>query len=135
MDGVLDQLRGKRLKITPQRVAILKALLGSDSHPRVGDLYNQVRKEHPMISLATVYKTLELFRDNGLVSELGFADGSARYDPNIHPHVNLICIKCGRIEDLDDRLLEKIMNGIRKKSAFKILGHRFEYYGYCDNCR
>ena len=87
-----------------------------------------------MVSLATVYKTLELLKNRGMVRELDFPTG-ARYDSNVQEHINLVCIRCGRIDDLDEASLGELQSKVAKKSRYRILGGRFELYGYCSNCQ
>src|SRR5437867_6506445 len=89
-------------RITPQRLAVVGALMAARNHPSAEDLFARVRETCPTTSLATIYKTLDTLEELGEVLELKFRDGSNRYDgvrPDAHPH--LICTRCGRIEDLD----------------------------------
>jgi Fur family transcriptional regulator, peroxide stress response regulator len=134
LESVIDSLRKEGFRITPQRVAIVNYVLGTDSHPSAEELHSAVCKVHPMVSLATVYKTLELLKKKGLVHELDFPTG-ARYDSNVNPHINLVCMKCGRIDDIDDALIGEIESRIGKKTRYSILGSRFELYGYCSKCQ
>lgn len=80
LDEIIDKLRERECRITPQRVAILKILLDSCDHPSVEEVYEQVRINFPTTSLATVYKTVNLLKEIGEILEIGFADGSNRYD-------------------------------------------------------
>jgi len=112
----------------------LEELMRSRDHPTAEDLYTRLKRRNPTMSLATVYKALELFKKMGLVNELGFASGSARYDPNVEPHINLICLKCGRIADRSDHGLHSIASRIGKNTDFRVLNQRFEFYGYCASC-
>ncbi len=134
MESVIDSLRKEGFRITPQRVAIVDYVLGTDSHPSAEDLHAQIRKRHPMVSLATVYKTLELLKKKGLVRELDFPTG-ARYDSNVGEHVNLVCVKCGRIDDVDEASLGKLESRLARKARYSILGGRFELYGNCSQCQ
>jgi len=135
MSQALDELRRHRLKVTPQRLSILEAVLRSHDHPTADALYTRLKGDNPTLSLATVYKTLEVFRQMGLVNELGFADGSARYDPNVAPHINLVCLKCGNIQDMPaGKALELRIRKLRKEGRFRVINQRFEFYGYCKDC-
>lgn len=134
LDPVIDSLRKDGFRITPQRVAIVDHVLNTDSHPSAEELHAAVRKKHPMVSLATVYKTLELLKKKGLVRELDFPAG-ARYDSNVEEHVNLVCVKCGRIDDVDESSLGELESRVAKKARYSILGGRFELYGYCSQCQ
>jgi Fur family peroxide stress response transcriptional regulator len=106
--SAIEALRSKGYKATPQRIAICRIALKSREHPSAQQVYDEVKRTHPTVSLATVYKTLELLRDLDLVQELDFPKGQARFDPYRSPHINLICLKCGEITDLDDITAKEI---------------------------
>jgi Fur family peroxide stress response transcriptional regulator len=134
---IVEAFKVRKLKITPQRIAIVKALSRMD-HPTAEEIYEEVRKEQPYISLATIYRTLKLLINAGLVKELCLPDGVIRYDTNIKTHINLVCVNCGKIIDIDvdeyiDKLTEKIKESIEGR-GFKIVGYRFDIDVYCDNC-
>src|SRR5438552_6188610 len=99
-DAALRLLRRAGLRLTPQRVAIVRALLG-ESHPTAAEVYEAVRRRFPALGLATVYATLNTLVALGQIHELPFAD-AARYDANTAPHVNLVCTRCGQITDFVD---------------------------------
>ena len=132
--SIIDSLRKDGFRITPQRVAIVNYVLNTDSHPSAEELHAVIRKKHPMVSLATVYKTLELLKNRGMIRELDFPKG-ARYDSNMNEHINLVCIRCGRIDDLDEASLGELQSKVSKKTRYHILSGRFELYGYCNNCQ
>lgn len=134
LESVIGSLRKEGFRITPQRVAIVDYMLGTGSHPSAEELHAEIRKRHPMVSLATVYKTLELLKKKGLVRELDFPTG-ARYDSNVDEHVNLVCVRCGRIDDVDEASLGDLESRVAKKAKYSILGGRFELYGYCSQCQ
>lgn len=130
----VDIAREKGYKLTPQRIAIFRSLISRKDHPRADDLYHHVRQEYPMISLATVYKTLQVLKKIGLVSELGYGE-CCRYDGNVELHANLVCIKCKNIRDLDVEDLSKIESSVVSKSDHTIIRSRIEFYGYCSGCK
>ena len=135
LDQMLAKLREQNFRITPQRLAVLKILSASDGHPSVDRIYNQVKLDFPTTSLATVYKTVTLLKELNELLELGFPDGSNRYDgnnPNPHPHV--ICIKCKKIVDPDLDSLDEIKKKVALETNFKILTHRLDFFGICSNC-
>jgi Fur family peroxide stress response transcriptional regulator len=134
LESIVDTMRGKGFRITPQRVAIVEYVMNTDSHPSAEEIYKLIRKKYPMVSLATVYKTLELLGEIGAVRELNFADG-ARYDANISKHVNVVCMRCGKIEDVDEESLAALESKIAKRSKYQIHSARFELYGYCNECK
>ena len=109
---IIQKLRDEGHKITPQRMAIVKILSKSENHPSVEDIYDQIKEDFPTMSLATVYRNIVLIKSLGEVLELGFPDGSNRYDGNKpYPHPHVVCIQCKKIVDPDlgslDNMTEK----------------------------
>jgi Fur family peroxide stress response transcriptional regulator len=96
----IDILRQVGLRPTPQRLAIVREVF-SRHHPTVAEVYDTVRREFPTIGLATVYNTLHSITERDLVRELPFANAT-RFDVNLNPHANLVCTRCGSIEDSDE---------------------------------
>lgn len=134
-DIIILKLRDHGHKMTPQRLAIVKILAKSEGHPSVEDIHAQIKKDFPTMSLATVYRNIVLIKSLGEILELGFPDGSNRYDGNTpysHPHI--ICIKCKKIVDLDLDSLDDMQNEIAEETDFKILNHRLDFFGICSNC-
>lgn len=131
---LITKLRSKGYKVTPQRLAICKLILSSRKHPSADQIYQQVRKTYPTISLATVYYTLDLLKDLGLLQELGFSDGSSRYDPNVSPHVNIVCPKCGEIRDYETANVKKLWSRIVAEIGFTPIRQRLDIYRFCDKC-
>ena len=132
--STIEALRSKGYKATPQRIAICRIALNSRAHPSAQKVYDEVKKIHPTVSLATVYKTLEILRDLDLVQELNFPEGQARFDSNMNPHINLICQKCGIITDLDDKTIKEITRKVATTTKFKPTGQRIDVYGICQKC-
>ena len=127
-------IREKGYKLTSQRLEIIKLLSHDRSHPGAMDILQKLKKTAPKISMSTVYYTLDILKKEGLIQELEFYDRDNRYDVNVSSHINLVCRKCGRIEDLVEPLpISSEM--IEDKTGFQPLGMRFEYYGYCKGCR
>jgi Fur family peroxide stress response transcriptional regulator len=135
LEEIVDKLRNKGLRITPQRIAIIKYVTNTQSHPSAEEIYKVIQKKYPMVSMATVYKTLDLLRKMSMIQELGFADGSARYEANIGRHINIICMRCGRIDDIDEHFLSTLESKVAEKSKYEIFGRRFELYGFCSECK
>jgi Fur family transcriptional regulator, peroxide stress response regulator len=132
--AAIEALRNKGYKATPQRIAICRIALYSREHPTAQSIYIEVKKVHPTVSLATVYKTLQVLRDLDLIQELNFPKGQARFDSYIRPHVNLICQQCGSIEDLDDPTAREISEQVSASTKFKPNGQRIDVYGICQKC-
>ncbi|MCU0580379.1 MAG: transcriptional repressor [Desulfobacterota bacterium] len=133
---ILTRLKERDFRITPQRLAILKILAASNGHPSVDKIFDQVKLDFPTTSLATVYKTVTLLKELGEVLELGFPDGSNRYDGNKpYPHPHMVCLKCKRISDPDLQSVEELTREAEQKTGFDILSHRLDFFGICPDCR
>jgi Fur family peroxide stress response transcriptional regulator len=130
----IEALRSKGYKATPQRIAICRIALNSRAHPSAQQVYDEVKKIHPTVSLATVYKTLEVLRDLDLVQEINFPKGPARFDSYMNPHINMICLKCGNITDLDDVTVKEITRKIAAAKKFKPTAQRVDVHGICQKC-
>ena len=120
--------------MTPQRLEIIRTLVSDRSHPGAPGIFRKVRQRAPKVSISTVYYTLDLLKKEGLIRELEFYDKDNRYDVNMSDHVNLVCQKCGKIEDFAETPSFS-PEMIEERTGFRPLGMRFEYYGYCRGCR
>lgn len=132
---IVKKLRENDHKLTPQRLAIIKILARSEGHPNVENIYEHLQDDFPTMSLATVYRNVMLMKSLGEVLELGFPDGSNRYDgnkPYSHPHV--ICVKCKKIIDPDLATLKDMTAEVADETGFKILTHRLDFFGICSDC-
>ncbi|MFC1839947.1 Fur family transcriptional regulator [Thermodesulfobacteriota bacterium] len=133
---MIQRLREKGCRITPQRIAILRILSISDGHPSVEKIYEQVKKEFPTTSLATVYKNVSMLKDLGEVLELSFGTESSRYDGNRpDPHPHLICNECKKIVDPDLDSLKDLSMELVKETGFRITNHRLDFFGICPECQ
>ena len=136
LDELIERLRERNYRFTPQRLAILKILALSDGHPSAERIYDQITEEFPTTSLATVYKTIATLREMNEVLELGFADNSNRYDGNKpYPHTHLVCVMCRDIIDPEVEDLEILPRQIAQRAGFQLVGHRFDIYGICPRCQ
>jgi Fur family transcriptional regulator, peroxide stress response regulator len=131
---LVNSLREEGFRITPQRIAIVEYLLKTEEHPSAEHIHKIVQKKYPMISLSTVYKTLDLLREKKLVNEIK-VEGEARFDAHIDEHINLVCMNCGKIDDIDEDSLKEIQAKAARKSKYVILKSNFELFGYCNNCK
>jgi len=135
-DQMLSRLKENSLRITPQRLAVLKILASSSKHPTVEAIHEQVRKKFPTTSLATVYKTVSVLKKMNEILELGFPDGSNRYDgKRPYPHPHMICTKCREILDPDLAILDELTEEMGEKTGYKILSHRLDFFGLCPKCQ
>jgi Fur family peroxide stress response transcriptional regulator len=136
LDEMLSKLKGHYFRITPQRLAVLKVLAASDAHPSVERIYDTVRAQFPTTSIATIYKTVALLRQENEVLEISFPDGSNRYDGNKpYPHPHLICTRCKKIIDPDLSSLDDLAKEITKETGFQISTHRLDFFGLCRECQ
>jgi Fur family peroxide stress response transcriptional regulator len=136
VEEMTQALRQAGQRITPQRLAVLKILAGSGEHPSVERIYEQVAREFPTTSLATVYKTLTLLKSLDQVLELGFAHWGSRYDgkkPLPHPHA--VCLRCGAIADPDLPQVEEMAQEMARRSGYRIERHQLDFFGLCPDCR
>ena len=136
LEQMVHRLKERDFRLTPQRMAVLKILASSDSHPSVERIYEQVRRDFPTTSIATVYKTVALLRELGEVLELAFPDGSNRYDgskPFPHPHV--ICTLCKTILDPELNGLTDLTKEVSQETGFRVTTHRVDFFGVCRACQ
>jgi Fur family peroxide stress response transcriptional regulator len=127
-------LRQSGLRTTPQRLAIVHEVF-SRSHPTVAEVYESVRGRFPTIGLQTVYNTLHIMTRRGLVAELPFSSAT-RFDSNMTPHANLVCRKCGTIDDAEfiPADLDALLRHITQATGFARDGQRIDVYGVCRSC-
>jgi Fur family peroxide stress response transcriptional regulator len=129
-------LRGSGHRLTPQRLAVLRVLAESPEHPSVEQVYEEVRQQHPMISRATVYKTVQTLKGMGQVLELEFSGAGNRYDGRrVEPHPHLVCKGCGSIRDLELPGLMREAAEVAEKTGYELLGHRLDFFGLCPDCQ
>src|SRR3954447_5846883 len=127
-------LQGAGLRLTPQRLAIAREVLVQD-HPTAAEVYEAVRGQFPTMGLATVYATLNVMVERGLLRPLAF-ESAVRFDANVTPHANLICTACGRIADYDgcDDVLGILRDRAASDAGFALEQHRLDLYGRCGPC-
>ena len=133
--AVVQQLRQGGVRVTPQRLAIAEAVLNSSDHPTVQQIHERVQQHFPSMTLATVYSTLGVLSKSGLIQELPFAKQS-RYESNVLPHVNLVCIGCGNITDADDgnEIIVRLREQVSNESRFRVMWQRVDFHGWCTVC-
>lgn len=122
-----------KLKMTPQRMAIIGCLEGDKTHPSAEEIYERVRRRFPTMSFATVYKTLDTLCERGMLRELSIDPSRKRFDPETSAHHHAICTECGRIEDVFMSYEIKLPGSVKQR--FKSLGgNHVEFYGTCTEC-
>lgn len=123
------------LRMTNQREVILRRLKESKTHPTADELYELVRKDMPRISLATVYRNLEILSEAGVISKLEISGRQKRFDYDIEDHDHIYCVQCHRVDNLEiDRkaLSEASLQG---ETDYNVTGYRLEFVGLCPRCR
>ena len=98
IEQIVTSLRDEGFRITPQRMAIVDYLLKTEDHPSAELIHKVIGKKYPMVSLSTVYKTLELLKEKRIVNEMD-VEGEARFDAHTNEHINLVCMNCGKIDE------------------------------------
>ncbi len=138
-NAIMDLFKDKGYKYTLQRKIVVDMLLKHRGrHMSTEDIYNLAKRKCPEIGLATVYRTLQLLEELGAVNKLNFDDGCSRYelmeDNKDHQHHHLICISCGRVQEVEEDLLENLEKKIEEKNLFKVIDHRVKFFGLCSSC-
>lgn len=134
MKDIATIFKEKKLKLTPQRLAVYKYLMSTKEHPSVEIIYNHLHSEYPTMSLATVYKAIKTLVEINLIQELNVGEGNFRYDANTCPHPHIQCIGCGKVEDLDGFSLEKLNTEATNYTTFNVLYNKVYFYGTCKDC-
>jgi Fur family ferric uptake transcriptional regulator len=129
-DTLLDRLEAKGLRLTEQRRVIAEVLSQSTDHPDVEELHARAQARDERISLATVYRTVKLFEEAGLLDKLEFGDGRARYeDAEREHHDHLIDVNSGEVVEFVDPDIEALQERIAERLGYRLMGHKLELYG------
>jgi len=133
-ESIIQKLRQKGFKITPQRLAIIDVLIENrNAHPGAYLVYDEAKKRSRGLSLSSVYATLHEFSRHGIIKMLQFDRIENRFEMNLEEHINLVCERCGKIIDykippaMDQR-------EIVQETGFMVIDKRIDYYGYCPDC-
>ena len=140
MNALKEDLKKKGYKLTPQRRSIVDTIIENEGqHLTAEEIYDKVKRDCPEIGLATVYRTILLLEELGVISRLDLNDGCSRYEilhsNENHRHHHLICNNCHKVSEVQDDLLEELEISIEKQYKFKILDHSVKFYGICDECQ
>ena len=129
-------LQEKGYRLTPQRIMVLDALHSVDSHISAEEIYTKVKAKYPYANISTVYRTLELLKELGLVTEIDLDDGRVRYhlaEKGHHHH--LVCSKCGSVIDLPESSLLKLTEALARDYQFQADLRHLAIFGLCANCQ
>ncbi len=133
----LERYMAKRgLRSTEQRRAIFDTFFEQTEHVTIDRMLELVRVDDPRIGYATVYRTMKLLVDGGIVHELRFGDGYTRYelaDEDAH-HDHLICLECSKITEFEEPLIEELQDRVADRYGFEVHQHKHELYGVCQEC-
>ncbi len=142
----MQDLRGKlaenNYKMTPQRKEILQIFIETEqgNHLSAEEVHELLRKKDFDFGLATVYRNVELLTELGILMKVNFDDGCVRYELNngdakTHRHHHLICLKCKKVIEFKEDMLDEIEDRIAAKADFEIVNHEVKFFGYCSDCR
>jgi Fur family peroxide stress response transcriptional regulator len=135
-EQLLTKLKEREYRLTPQRVELIRVIAASEGHPSASRLYEQIKVQFPTMSLATVYKTLDLLKELNEVLEIDLRDDS-HYDGNKpYPHPHLICTNCQKIVDGElETAVGKIVQEVENNFGFRVVKHQLDFYGLCPDCQ
>lgn len=131
-----EYIQSKGLKFTPERRAILNQIFENHGHFEADEMSFDLRKNKKKVSKATIYRTLALLVESGLLREVIFGEKHAHYEHvyGHEHHEHLVCIKCGKIIEFNDERIEKYQDEVCRKNKFKPESHRIQITGYCEDC-
>lgn len=136
MSGMVQKLREKGLKVTPQRMAIYNMLMATTAHPTAEAVWEHVKEEYPAVSFNTVYTTLNTLEQAGLVQRLHIG-GVAHFDAKVQPHAHLCCNHCGYVEDHHASIgvdYEDVARQVNAQTGFAVGRLELNFYGLCREC-
>lgn len=132
-DKIIQTLKAKGLRVTPQRFAVYANLLSRSDHPTAEQISNHLNQDGPTSSQATVYTSLLALREVGLIREVLLDEGVCRYDANIAPHHHFRCQSCGEIEDIPWEQFQDL-DFKELRSGLRVNNYEITVFGYCDRC-
>ena len=133
---LFNKLSEMGYRLTPQRMVILSAIENSDDHISAEEIYAQVVSKYPHVNISTVYRTLELLKQLGLVTETDMGGGRVRYHPaDKGHHHHLVCTECGTIIDLDESILARLRDVLLSRYGFSAQLKHMAIFGRCAKCK
>ena len=137
VESFAKYLSSKNLKLTEERKVVLREIFLHPGHLEAEDLWHNLRKKRKRTSRATVYRTLDLLVDSGMVRKVDLGHGHSHYEHVLgHTHhEHMICLKCGKVIEFSDKAMEGDLSKLCKKSGFEHTSHCFEIFGHCGKCR
>jgi Fur family transcriptional regulator, peroxide stress response regulator len=135
MNTMIEKLRARHISVTPQRLAVLADLESRRDHPTAEQIYQEVQRHMPAISFNTVYKTLEVFCQKGIIIKVNPLHEVARYDIETEHHAHLICRNCHFIVDLPDEVTPPPSLPKEAQAGFRLERHSLIFWGLCPQCQ
>jgi Fur family peroxide stress response transcriptional regulator len=135
MERLSSIFKENNLKLTPQRYAIYKYLMQTKSHPSAEMIYQDLKEEYPMMSLATVYKTVKTLIDLELIQEFNVGEDNFRFDSNTSMHPHIVCLSCGRVDDMVNADFTHLNKDAEDYTDYQIEAHQIFFYGLCPKCK
>jgi Fur family ferric uptake transcriptional regulator len=134
--GLTETLRQRGYRLTPQRMLVLEAIEASDDHISAEEIHSQAHARYPYMNISTVYRTLDLLKEQGLVAESDMGGGRFLYHPvgKAHHH-HLVCRKCGKVQDIDVSAFEGLRNELKSSYGFDAVFDHMAIFGTCKSCR
>jgi len=133
---IVNRLNRQGYRLTPQRMMILEAVEKADDHISAEEIYTRVLARYPYLNISTVYRTLELLKELGLVTETDLGDGRVRYHSiKKGRHHHLVCHNCGAIIDLDESVLAPLKSALLREYKFSADLRHLAIFGRCENCQ
>ena len=134
--SLLDSLREQGYRLTPQRMMVVEAIEGSHDHISADEIHSKARTKYPYLNISTVYRTLELLKDKGLVAETDLGGGRFLYHPvGKAQHHHLVCRNCSKVTDIDIKALDRLRDELETHYSFEAdLGH-IAIFGTCKECK
>ena len=132
---IASRLSQKGYRLTPQRLMILEAIEGASGHVSAEEIYQKIKERYPGLNISTVYRTMELLKKTGMVTETDMGDGRVRFHSVGHEHHHhLVCSKCGSVVDLDESMLSPLTVLLTEKYGFSADLKHLAIFGRCKDC-
>lgn len=134
MNNLTSIFKEKKLKLTPQRIAVYKYLQSTKEHPSAETIYKTLQVNYPTMSLATIYKALKTLVEVNLIQEINVGEGNFRYDGNTSPHSHIQCLHCGKVDDVEGVCFTSLNDKIKDCVDYEVISNQVYFYGICKDC-
>jgi len=135
MDNITTVFKERKLKLTPQRIAVYKYLQSTKEHPSAEVIYKALQPTYPTMSLATVYKALKTLIEVKLIIELNVGEGNFRYDGNMSAHPHIQCISCAKVDDIEGICFSNLSEDVKQYTSYEVIASKVYFYGLCEDCK